>query len=53
VLAQYLRAHNIDFEIFERDESVTARVQGWAIVLVGRCVSNLTFFLNVCLDTNI
>ncbi|KZP03710.1 FAD/NAD(P)-binding domain-containing protein [Athelia psychrophila] len=32
-LAQSLRYHGIDYELFERDEGPQARVQGWAVAL--------------------
>ena len=33
-LAQILWKHNVPFEIFERDETMSARSQGWAVALV-------------------
>lgn len=32
-LGQILKANNIPFEIFERDEALQSRSQGWAIAL--------------------
>ncbi len=32
-LAQFLRKKGVSFEIFERDESASARGQGWALGL--------------------
>ena len=32
-LAQSLRKHGVSFEIFEKDASLHARLQGWAIAL--------------------
>ncbi|KAJ5817876.1 hypothetical protein N7447_007884 [Penicillium robsamsonii] len=33
VLAQYLRRHNVEFRIFERDSAVDARSGGWGLTL--------------------
>ncbi|KAI1352369.1 putative monooxygenase [Xylaria sp. FL0043] len=40
-LAQFLRKEGVSFEIFERDESVNARTQGWAIALHGPLLADL------------
>ncbi|KAI1277390.1 putative monooxygenase [Xylaria sp. FL0933] len=40
-LAQFLRKEGVSFEIFERDESVDARTQGWAIALHGPLLADL------------
>lgn len=40
-LAQYLRHHKVDYEVFERDESAISRVQGWAVTLQGRAPTEL------------
>lgn len=42
VLAQYLRKNNVEFEVFERDESALTRVQGWALSLQGSVPSDLS-----------
>ncbi len=34
VLAQILRNYGVSFEIFERDEGLQDRAQGWAIALI-------------------
>jgi len=33
-LAQILRKHGVEYEIFERDESQRGRKQGWAVALI-------------------
>ncbi|KAJ5496916.1 hypothetical protein N7463_008903 [Penicillium fimorum] len=33
VLAQYLRRHNVEFKIFERDSAIDARSGGWGLTL--------------------
>ncbi|KAI0967317.1 putative monooxygenase [Xylaria arbuscula] len=40
-LAQILRKEGVSFEVFERDESVDARTQGWAIALHGPLLADL------------
>ncbi|KAI1426590.1 putative monooxygenase [Xylaria sp. FL1777] len=40
-LAQILRKEGVSFEIFERDMSVDARTQGWAIALHGPILADL------------
>ncbi|KAI1131776.1 putative monooxygenase [Nemania abortiva] len=40
-LAQMLRKEGISYEIFERDESESARAQGWAIALHGPLLADL------------
>ncbi|KAJ8132213.1 hypothetical protein O1611_g1412 [Lasiodiplodia mahajangana] len=40
-LAQILRKEGVSFEIFERDESVDARAQGWAIALHGPLLADI------------
>ncbi|KAI5927667.1 putative monooxygenase [Camillea tinctor] len=40
-LAQILRKNGVSFEVFERDASVDARTQGWAIALHGPVLEGL------------
>ncbi|KAI1293921.1 putative monooxygenase [Xylaria venustula] len=40
-LAQILRKEGVSYEIFERDESIDARTQGWAIALHGPLLADL------------
>jgi 2-polyprenyl-6-methoxyphenol hydroxylase-like FAD-dependent oxidoreductase len=34
LLAQFLRGQGIKYEIFERDENLDSRAQGWAVALI-------------------
>lgn len=38
-LAQILRRQNVPYEIFERDDGLSSRKQGWAIALIEYVVS--------------
>ena len=38
-LAQILRSQGVSYELFERDEGVAGRAQGWAVALIESAIS--------------